>query len=136
MCLLWQGQPGPAGPKGQRGERVSLKLSISQLTSCPLDFSVSDEVFFCRPSVFIQGEPGYVIASPDANFVPGRKGEPGSSVRFFFFFRTLMELYLFTDHIFLTTCYRDLRDLPVCPASMDLQARSARRDQRGHLEYP
>lgn len=39
---------------------------------------------FCCACVFIQGEPGYVIASPDANFVPGRKGEPGSSVSFFF----------------------------------------------------
>lgn len=27
-----------------------------------------------------QGEPGYIIASPDAHFVPGRKGEPGSLV--------------------------------------------------------
>lgn len=30
--------------------------------------------------VSTQGEPGYVIAGTDANFVPGRKGEPGSSV--------------------------------------------------------
>lgn len=29
-----------------------------------------------------QGEPGYVIAGTDANFVPGRKGEPGSLVSF------------------------------------------------------
>lgn len=28
----------------------------------------------------LQGEPGYIIASPDAHFVPGRKGEPGSPV--------------------------------------------------------
>lgn len=30
--------------------------------------------------IFTQGEPGYVIAGTDSNFVPGRKGEPGSSV--------------------------------------------------------
>lgn len=86
MCLLWQGEPGPAGPKGQRGERVSLKLSTSQLTSCPLDLDPCLMKVFRRACVFVQGEPGYVIASPDANFVPGRKGEPGSSVRFFGFF--------------------------------------------------
>lgn len=38
-----------------------------------------NRVFFLPSS---QGEPGYVIAGTDANFVPGRKGEPGSSVSF------------------------------------------------------
>lgn len=40
----------------------------------------------CKTSPFTfvasKGEPGYVIAGTDSNFVPGRKGEPGSSVSF------------------------------------------------------
>lgn len=39
-------------------------------------------VYTCLNFTFVptQGEPGYVIAGTDSNFVPGRKGEPGSSV--------------------------------------------------------
>lgn len=40
----------------------------------------NEQSLFFLPSS--QGEPGYVIAGTDANFVPGRKGEPGSSVSF------------------------------------------------------
>lgn len=96
--------------------------------------SVSDEGFLsclCLRS----GRAWLRHSQSGCQFCPWTKGRAWIFSELGFFFQTLMELYLFTDHILLTVCYRDPRDLPVCRASMDLQARSARRDQRGHLEY-
>lgn len=44
------------------------------------DFCMDDSDFSLLSCVSTQGEPGYVIASPGANFVPGRKGEQGPPV--------------------------------------------------------
>lgn len=140
----WQGLPGLTGPKGQRGERVSLTCAFD------LDWLLSGEIwahdtvvcwiylllwtgFFC---VSNQGEPGYVIAGTDSNFVPGRKGEPGSSVspqkKLFWWFSTVS---FRTTQISFIACYRVPRDLLVYQGSMELQAYLARRDHQGHREY-
>lgn len=93
--LFCQGPPGITGPKGQRGERVSPTYCTCELSSVhgPNSLrlywlsSYNNAVIFsdsmiCCLNVFTQGEPGYVIAGTDSNFVPGRKGEPGSSVSY------------------------------------------------------
>lgn len=82
VSLARQGPPGPAGPKGQRGERVRLSQVFPQvlrLSTAAMIRSVCDLLILCM-CFHTQGEPGYIIASPDAHFVPGRKGEPGSLV--------------------------------------------------------
>uniref|UniRef100_H3CQ71 Collagen type VII alpha 1-like n=1 Tax=Tetraodon nigroviridis TaxID=99883 RepID=H3CQ71_TETNG len=59
------GRTGPPGPGGQRG-----------LPGTPGDVGPSG-LPGAKGQRGERGEPGYVIASPGANFVPGRKGEQG-----------------------------------------------------------
>lgn len=83
VSLARQGPPGPAGPKGQRGERVrpsQVLPKVLRLSTAAMIWSVCVMTALLCMCLHTQGEPGYIIASPDAHFVPGRKGEPGSLV--------------------------------------------------------
>lgn len=119
-------------PERRKSKSQVAHKSVDKL--CAGFGSLCDEGFFsclCLHS----GRAWLRHSQPGCQFCPWTKGRTWIFSEFWVFFRTLMVLYLFTDHIFLTACCRDLRELPACQASMDLQARSARRDQRGHLEY-
>ncbi|XP_077450625.1 uncharacterized protein col7a1l [Stigmatopora argus] len=64
------GRPGRIGPPGSAGQRGTPGL-LGEMGPQGLPGPKGQRGE--------RGEPGYVIASPDANFIPGRKGEPGFS---------------------------------------------------------
>lgn len=86
ICVYWLISQGRLRFRANQESQVQRGREESEYVECvfPSDWFLPQvevrTLIFLSLCVSAQGEPGYVIASPGANFVPGRKGEQGPSV--------------------------------------------------------